>query len=34
MNNSFTIKTSTVQAVHCLRSRSGSKGGDWGDYPP
>jgi len=34
MNNSFTKKTSTVVAVHCLRSRGGSNGGDWGDHPP
>jgi len=28
MNNSFAKKTSTVLAVHCLRSRGGSRGGD------
>jgi len=34
MNNSFTKNTSTVLAVHCLRSRRGFKRGDWGDHHP
>jgi len=35
MNNPFTEKTSTVLAVHCLRSSVGSRGGgDLGDRPP
>jgi len=34
MNKSFTKKISTVLAVYCLRSRGGSKGGDWCDHPP
>jgi len=34
MNNSFSKKTSTVLAVHCLRSRSGSGGAIGAIAPP